>query len=774
MLDGNTIKNEKHLRALILKSLRKENLGHTKPEIDFIQFLLEKAYDSGMEYDVTDLRPAIQEFAISSTNQSEYCYQTVDSMKFKSEDPSDNLLDNEYLDPPVDEICSLVPEQKESGNWIIIFDTECYSNLFLLCWKIKGKDMTPVRMYNPTPEEIEQFCRMKIVGFNNRKYDNHLLYARMLGYNNQQLYELSQRIINGDKDDNSILFGQAFNLSYTDVLDFLSAQNKMSLKKWEIKLGIHHQEMDIPWDQPIPEELWDKLGDYCCNDVAATEAVWDYVEGTDWKARQILADLSGLTVNNSTNQHTAQIILGDDKNAASQFVYTDLSTIFPGYKFNKFGFPKDAYDPGAKMVKRKSWYMGQDPGEGGRVYAAPGIYYNVATKDVGSMHPHSAIWLNIFGKYTVRLEELVEARMLIKHGEFEKASQMFDGALAKYLTDPEEAAALADALKTAINSVYGLTYKKGSRFYDPRNEDNIVAKYGALFMMNLEKEVRDRGYTVVHIKTDSIKIANADNYILNFIDEYGKQYGFDLEHESTYKKMCLVNESTFIALYEDPEVCMQQYGYIPSKNKKHPNEWTATGAQFQVPYVFKTLFSKEPIEKSDLTETKSVSTALYLDFNELLPDVRDLEKARDKAIKKMKTEDPAIDILALKRQIEELDKEIAKGHYYHFVGRVGLFCPVLPGSGGGALVRINDTGTKYDAVTGTKKSRIYDPNEEPFWRWMEKEMVDTLDKWDCIDKRYFDSLVDDAIATIQKFGDFEMFADPAVLIMNEPEELPFD
>ncbi len=777
MLDGNTIKNEKHLRALIFKSLRKENLGHTKPEIDFIQFLLEKAYDSGMEYDVTDLRPAIQEFALSSTNQAEYCYQTVDSMKFRSEEVAENLLDDEYLDPPVDEICTLVPQEKISGDWIIIFDIECYINLFLICWKIKGKQMDPIRMYNPTPEEVEDLCKLKLAGFNNRKYDNHLLYARMLGYDNQQLYDLSQRIINGDKDDNSVLFGQAFNISYTDVLDFLSSQNKMGLKKWEIKLGIHHQEMDIPWDQPIPKELWPKLGDYCCNDVIATEAVWDYVEGTDWKARQILADLSGLTVNNSTNQHTAQIILGNDKNAASQFVYTDLSTIFPGYKFNKFGFPKDAYDPGAKMVKRKSWYMGQDPGEGGRVYAAPGIYYNVATKDVGSMHPHSAIWLNIFGKYTVRLKDLVDARMLIKHGEFEEVSKMFDGALAKYLTDPEEAAALADALKTAINSVYGLTYKKGSRFYDPRNEDNIVAKYGALFMMNLEKEVRDRGYTVVHIKTDSIKIANADNYILNFIDEYGKQYGFDLEHESTYKKMCLVNESTFIALYEDPDVCMQQYGYIPSKNKKHPNEWTATGAQFQVPYVFKTLFSKEPLEPMDFTETKSVSTAMYLDFNEHLPDVRDLEKARDKALKKIKSEDPAIDIPALQHQIDQLNEEIAKGHYYHFIGKVGLFCPVLPGSAGGILVRINDAGTKYDAVTGTKKSKILDPNEEPFWRWMEKEAVDIMEKWDCIDRRYFDSLVDDAIATIQKFGDFEMFADPfAVQFMNEPEEdeLPFN
>lgn len=768
MLDSNTIKNEKHLRALIMKSLRKENLGYTKPEIDFIQFLLDKAYDSGMGYDVTDLMPAIQEFALGSHNQAEYCYQTVESMKFKSKEEVQELPDD-YLDPYLDEECQLLPGPKLGEDNIIIFDTECYSNLFLLCWKIKGKDMPCVRMYNPTPEEIEAFCKLKIVGYNNRKYDNHLLYARMLGYNNQQLYELSQRIINGDKDDNTVLFGQAYGLSYSDVLDFLSSAHKMGLKKWEIKLQIPHKEMDIPWDQPIPENMWDKLGDYCCNDVLATEAVWNFVEENDWKAREILADLSELTVNNSTNQHTGQIILGDDKNAVAQFIHTDLATIFPGYKFSKYGFPKEEYYPGAKLVKRKSWYRGQDPGEGGRVYAAPGIHYNVATLDVGSMHPHSAIRLNIFGdKYTQRLKDLVDARMYIKHGDFEKASQLFDGKLTKYLDNPDEAAALADALKTAINSVYGLTYKKGSRFYDPRNEDNIVAKYGALFMINLEKEVKDKGYTVVHIKTDSIKIANADNEIIQFVMDYGMQYGFEFEHESTYRKMCLVNDSVFVALYEDPAVCEERYGYIPGKNKKHPNEWTATGAQFQIPYVFKTLFSGEPIEQMDLTETKSVSTALYLDFNEDLPDVSQLEKERDKKIKKEEITQEELDIY---------NEEIAKGHAYHFIGKVGLFCPILPGSGGAILLRKNAQTGKYDAVTGTKKSRLFDPNEEPTWRWMEKDMVDGLEKWDCIDRRYFDSLANDAIETIGKYGDFEIFRDPNEPIMNIPEtgyyELPF-
>ena len=91
---------------------------------------------------------------------------------------------------------------------------------------------------------------------------------------------------------------------------------------------------------------------------------------------------------------------------------------------------------------------------------------------------------------------------------------MFDGKLAKYLDDPGKAKALAQALKIAINSVYGLTAAKfDNAFRNPLNIDNIVAKRGALFMIDLRHAVEEQGYKVIHIKTDSIKIENPDDYI---------------------------------------------------------------------------------------------------------------------------------------------------------------------------------------------------------------------------------------------------------------------
>ncbi len=650
MVNFEAIKNEKALRTMIRRSLNKEyEPCATKPSCDFIFKILDDAYKSGLHYDVTDLRPYVLAFAAKSSHNADYCIKLVNKMQFKSEEPSDDI-------PANDEI--------------VFYDIEVFPNLLLINWKREGEGNPVVRMINPTPNEIEEILRFKLVGFNCRRYDNHILYARLLGYSNEQLYELSQKIIAGSPN---AMFAEAYNLSYTDVYDFCST--KQSLKKWEIELGIHHQELGLPWDQPVPEELWTKVAEYCDNDVIATEAVFN-ARKQDFIAREILADISGLSVNATTNQHTTRIIFGAEKKPQSQFVYTDLSEMFPGYKFEN----------------GKSTYMGEETGEGGYVYSEPGMYENIALLDIASMHPTSIECLNLFGPYTKNFSDIKQARIYIKHHDFDSAGKMFGGKLAKYLTSSEQADALSYALKIAINSVYGLTSANfENAFRDPRNKDNIVAKRGALFMINLKHEVQAKGFTVAHIKTDSIKIPNATPEIIQFVMDYGKQYGYTFEHEATYEKMCLVNDAVYIAKY---------------KGGKHDGEWTATGTQFQVPYVFKTLFSKEPIEFKDLCETKTVTSALYLDMNENLPEGE---------------------------------------HDYHFVGKAGSFCPIKPGCGGGLLMREKDG--KYNAATGTKG-----------YRWLESEMVRLLGKEKDIDKRYYASLVDDAIASISEYGDFEAFA----------------
>lgn len=214
------------------------------------------------------------------------------------------------------------------------------------------------------------------------------------------------------------------------------------------------------------------------------------------------------------------------------------------------------------------------------------------------------------------------------------------------------------------------------------------------------------GYVSVHVKTDSIKIADADQYIVQFVMDFGKKYGYNFELEAIYDKMCIVNKATYIAHH-----CYGDDGHDAALH----GGWAATGAQFAVPYVFKTLFSHETIDFKDLCETKSATTSIYLDFNEGLPEDE---------------------------------------HRYDFVGKVSAFSPVQPGCGGGLLVRDNGNGG-YAALSGTKG-----------YRWKESSVLRDGHKQDEVDYTYYEHLADEARNDISQYGDFDW------LVSGEPYVSP--
>ena len=112
----------------------------------------------------------------------------------------------------------------------------------------------------------------------------------------------------------------------------------------------------------------------------------------------------------------------------------------------------------------------------------------------------------------------------------------------------------------------------------------------------------------------------------------------------------------------------------------------------------------------------------------------DLEKKLAKAIKNNESEEV----------IENLQEKINKFHNYIFVGKVGRFCPIKEGRGGGLLCREKDG--KFYSATGAKG-----------YRWLESETVLENNLQDAIDEKHFIEMADDAIETISKFGDFEWF-----------------
>lgn len=557
------IKNEQHIRALLAKALRKQIHDSTKPNIDFIVSVLTKAYESNIKYDVTDMKNDVDDFAMDSTNQREYCIKAVSQLHYTNI-TTDTISEGSFL-----------PNES-----LYFYDIEVKPNLLLVCYKKYGSD-TVTTLVNPTPEMVGSVIKLPLVGFNNKAYDNHIMYARYMGYSIEQCYELSKSMI---RDNNRSPFYQGFKLGYADIYNIVP--EKYGLKQWELELDIAHIEADVDWDAPATPQEITMLTRYCHNDVRATEAVW--VNNKTWvTARQMLAAMTGGSMMDSTNALTQKLVFGDELNPQTQFNIPNLAEEFPGYEYSEEWVTTKT---GANKKLVHSTYKGYDTGEGGFNYHKVGIWNKVKAFDVASMHPSSILAMVMFGEvFTRRFKELIDLRLLCKHGKLEEARSAFGGIFKDLLTSVDMLKQLANALKIAINSVYGMTYAAFvNRFRDERNKDNIVAKRGALFMIDLKEAVEAQGYTVVHIKTDCIKVAEADEFIEKFIYDFGQNYGYTFEVEEEFEKFALINAASYMG-------------------KQTNGEWDGRTLTFMHPYVWSKLTGTGFPDIADVRELKAVT-----------------------------------------------------------------------------------------------------------------------------------------------------------------------
>ena len=270
---------------------------------------------------MNDLMPAVLQFAAGATNSSQYCLKEVRKMKFRWPDVPPDTPD--YEEDVISDIDGIPMNERP----IAFFDVEVFPNLFIVCWKEPGEDMPVHRMINPKAIEVEMlYTKYALIGFNNRKYDNHIIWAASQGYTPEQLFHLSKTIIGDKQRGRDALFRSAYSLSKTDLYDL--SRVKQSLKKFEIELakdGVPHKELGMDWNLPVPKDMWETVAAYCDNDVKATEAVYEALLNNDIVAREILADIAGMTMNDTTNQLTTKIIFGSNRTPQNEFNYRNLA-----------------------------------------------------------------------------------------------------------------------------------------------------------------------------------------------------------------------------------------------------------------------------------------------------------------------------------------------------------------------------------------------------------------------------------------------------------------
>lgn len=718
MFDENSVMEEAQLRKCILRCLKKEHHGATTPEVHLIKKVLDEAYSNGTHYDLRNLEDRATTFAMNSTNQSSTCLKLLDGLHWCSDDVLKQIEDNlvpltvEEAMKAIDdgaEIIRIDIDALEDSKPLCFYDREVFPNYNVICYSDENEDIWH-KIRFPSPKDMQMlYNKYRMIAYNGRAYDCHINHANLLGYSPKEVYKTSKGIVTEGALKHG--FMDAYGYDYADPYDI--STKKQGLKDWEYELGISHVENQYPWDEDLPTEHWDEVDEYCGNDVMALKAVWKAI-ATDIDVRKFLCDLSGLKMINTNRQHITKFIFKGNKKP--NLVYTDLATgiaryldgtiaeptndfiqAFPGYEFNKFGFKKEDYKDGV-CTTMKSRYMGEDPSEGGYVFSKPGIYYNVWCFDVSGMHPASLIALNKLGEYTKIYKEIRDARLYIKHRDYESAGKLLDGILKPYLGNPKDAKKLSKGLKLILNSLYGWCAATfNCEFKDPRDLDNIVAKRGALFMITLKNEVEKMGFEVIHCKTDSIKVVIPNGEVTDiqkFIEDFGEKYGYIFEVEEKFERICLMNRAVYVAKeFEDSPAYLDR-----KEDNPNASRWTATGGTAkEQPYVMKKLFTGEPTDISDLPQKKKAAKgALYLDFNESLPDIT----AEKKELEKLKKKDPEANAC----RINALETYISEQHDYKFIGRVGQFVPIKPGCGGAELLCNRDG--KYVAVAGTTGYRF--------------------------------------------------------------------
>lgn len=157
---------------------------------------------------------------------------------------------------------------------LAIYDFEVFKHDWLVV--LKNPYTKEYNIIHNSIDELKKVLKQYnfLVGFNNYNYDDLILFALLkYGYNNTDLYILSQSIVNG-KEIN-------FNRNFTSKLATFDCMQELklgiSLKVIECNLGLDIRESSVPFDisRPLTKAELDDVIKYCKHDVDTTEKVFN-------------------------------------------------------------------------------------------------------------------------------------------------------------------------------------------------------------------------------------------------------------------------------------------------------------------------------------------------------------------------------------------------------------------------------------------------------------------------------------------------------------------
>ena len=417
------------------------------------------------------------------------------------------------------------------------YDFEVFKNDWLVVFI--GQDDSEIVVWNDPAilkKALEKFdC---LVGFNNHNYDDLILSGIMSGYNNYEVWKLSNAIVNGGNIENKIKV-MARKLPTLDTKQELDP--RLSLKVIEANLGMNIAETPISFnlDRALTDDEFDEVVKYCRHDVETTKKIFmlrkDYFESkfdicSEFKLdkldiRQTRASLASKVLKCSKDRLPAGVL--ENKDRLNITIVDELRTEnIPNEILNFYKNIRQRFEDGENFEILEKENL---------VYSLAGVEH---TFGFGGLHSARKNYMYEGKMLNVDVGSYYPS-MIINFGFMSRASEHPD--LYKNLYDTRmEYKAKKDnkqgIYKILLNATFGALKYEFNDLFDPVMSNNICVN-GQLILTDLIMSLRP--YTeLVQSNTDGILVKYKDKdleKIKEICKEWELNYGLTLDYEYVEK-----------------------------------------------------------------------------------------------------------------------------------------------------------------------------------------------------------------------------------------------
>src|SRR5690625_1456973 len=385
---------------------------------------------------------------------------------------------------------------------LLFYDIEVFKHDSLVVFLDIDKNV--LRIFHNDFVGLADFIEGKtLVSFNGYFYDDHILHAMLDLRTPEQLKELNDRIISGEKL-------RIRNYKFKSLDCFQQTDPSMpGLKKIEGNLGCMILESSVPFDidRKLTDEELEETIRYCTYDVEMVVEIYKQRVTSYFEPKQSLLEM-----------------LGDDRGLRWNTTTLSANVLLdkPLPKWSNIRVPEEMLELVPKDVV-DLWFTKEkgsvtihdfdceiEFGFGGLHGTHKHIKKaeNVKLLDVASMYPNIIINIDGLGQATKKYKGLLDERVEIKHKDKTRS----------------------DALKLILNSVYGNLKNKYSILNNPKCALSVCV-YGQIALYELCKRLSPFA-TIININTDGVAFTTDTDDYKTVWKEWEKDFNLTLEEEN--------------------------------------------------------------------------------------------------------------------------------------------------------------------------------------------------------------------------------------------------